>query len=705
MIPLLAAIITLETDATRIGFDPDHNGAIVSMVDKASGRDFAAPKTAAPLLYELRFTNAPSLTEADAAGVTVKREGDSVVIAVASHTNAAVAVECRFHTEPHSPLIYGRIAVRNDTGHALTFARFPALAWTKQLGASPEREFLVMPRNDGCLIQAPATIGWLPPCPYPGAASMQFLAHYDDTAGVYVAAQDSQCFTKSFGVEKRGDAFRLAMLHLPPRQEAAHQEWSTGYDIAFGTFHGDWQAAADIYKQWALKQPWCRRTLARRVADGDVPRWLTEPSLFYAYSLRGEIEPKQPGNRLPRVPAQAAAWRERLGGATTFMLMSWEKLGPWVTPDYFPPFGGAKDFKAATAALHANGHHTMVFLSGLNWTLRKQGGCDAGTLDDTAAFERRGAASAICGTDGQPQRWGKPDADVGEHAIICPATALAREILLGSALECSRLGIDCVQADQIVGGVAAPCFSDKHGHPKGGGNWSAAALYRVFDEVRREGKKLNPDFAWSMEEPGEFYIPVLDTYHARDYQQGRWPRDGAGVIGVPLFTHVYHEFMHGYGGDSCAISPEPNSTALYQQAMNLVCGKAPGVAVWTRAYDPEKTDAAQARLLRGHLDLWKNNSVSQACLVFGKRLALPPDFIQGAPAVHVKFWSGPKRPARELEVPAVLCSQWQSPQGDVVVVLACVAGEPVRFRAGRSEMTLQPGEVRCLPTASLSVPY
>jgi hypothetical protein len=694
MILLLATIVTLETDATRIGFDPDRNGAIVSLVDKATGRDFAATKTSTPLLYSLSFTNAPTLTEADAAGITVKRDGNSVIISTARHTNAAVAVECRFRTEPNSPLIFGRIAVRNDSGHALTGTRFPALAWPKQLGASPEREFLVLPRNDGCLIQSPGNIGWLPSASYPGSASMQFLAHYDDTAGLYAASYDSQCFTKNFGIERRGNVFRLAMTHRPAIQSRG--DWQTEYDVVIGTFRGDWQTAADIYKQWALKQPWCRRTLAQRVASGDVPHWLAEPSLFYAYSLRGEVEPRKIGNRLPTVPAQAEAWRELLGGPTTFMLMSWEKKGAWVAPDYFPPFGGEKDFGAATAALHAQGHHTLVFLSGLKWTLRKLMKPDMEMLDDTAEFERHGAASAICGPDGWPQKYGNPDPDksvgTGEHAQICPATALAREMLLGAALECQRLGIDCVQADQIVGGGMPPCYSTKHGHPPGGGNWCAAALYKLFADIRREAKKRDRNFAWAMEEPGEFFIPVLDTYHARDYAQGRWPRDGAGVIGVPLFTHVYHEFMHGYGGDSCAVSTQPSPTALYQQAMNLVCGKAPGVAVWTRSYDPKATDAAQARLLRGHVDLWRGPA--REFLVFGQRMAAKP---LDVPTVRGRFYTGGDRKPRELDVPAVLHSQWRSPAGDEAAVFACVANEPVSFSAFGQQLRLAPGEVKFLP--------
>ncbi|MEW6359700.1 MAG: DUF6259 domain-containing protein [Planctomycetota bacterium] len=706
MTPLLAVLIFLETGATRIGFDPARNGAIASFVDKASGREFVAPQTTAPLLYELRLgvDGKTVLTEADASDVTVKRDGDAVVIAAPRHKDTAIAVECRFRTEPGSPLIFGRIAVRNGTDLPLSTVRFPALAWPKQLGASPDREFLVWPNCDGCLIQSPGSVGWFPTLPYPGGASMQFMAVYDDTAGLYAATYDSQAHTKVFAVEKGKDAFRLALRHLPPRQ--AQVEWRTEYDVVLGTFRGDWQTAADIYKSWAVKQPWCRRTLAQRVAEGDVPRWLTEPSLFYAYSLRGQLPDKTWTNRLPLVPQQAEAWREVLGGPTTFMLMSWEKKGSWVTPDYFPPFGGEAAFKAATDQLHAKGHRTLVFLSGLKWTLRKmltpgmkqtvdEGALPDGAemLDDTVEFEKRGASSAICGPDGQVQKFGhvdpKKSVGTGESAQICPATPLAREMLLGASLECQRLGIDCVQADQIVGGGMPPCYSPQHGHPIGGGNWSAKALYAIFDEIRREGKKRSKDFAFAIEEPGEFFIPVLDTYHARDYALGRWPRDGATTIAAPLFTHVYHEFMHGYGGDSCGVSTNANLSVLCQQAMNLVCGKTPGVAVWTRDYDPKATDATQGRMLRSHFELWRGPA--REFLVFGQRMATQP--LQ-APSIKHKFWTAPGKPPREMDLPAVLHSAWRLPDGRTGTVFACVAAEPVAFDALGKTVTLQPGEAQ-----------
>lgn len=710
MVTLLAALVWLETDTTRVGFDPARNGAMVSVVDKASGREFAAPQVAdapwrasAPLLYEIRLgqDSKTRLTEADGEDVSVKREGNTVVITAPRHKDAAVGVECRFRTEPGSPLVFGRITVRNETDAPLAAVRFPALAWPKQLGGAPEREFLVWPHCDGCLIQSPGSVGWFPQLPYPGGASMQFMALYDDTAGLYAACYDSRGHTKRFGIDRGKDFLRLELLHLPPR--APRGEWRMEYDVVVGTFRGDWQTAANLYKSWAVKQPWCRRTLAERVADGDVPRWLTEPSLFYAYSLRGQLPDKSATggwtNRLPQVVEQAESWRGLLGGPTTFMLMAWEKKGPWITPDYFPPFGGEQAFKAATAELHAKGHRALVFLSGLKWTLRKVMRPGTEMLDDTAEFEKRGAASAICGPDGTVQKFGDPDPDksvgTGEHAQICPATPLAREILLGVSLECQRLGIDCVQADQIVGGGMPICYSASHGHAPGGGTWCSDALYKLFDEIRREGKKRDPNFAFAIEEPGEFFIPVLDTCHTRDYAQGRWPRDGAKTIGVPLFTHVYHEFAHGYGGDSCGVSDKPSLTSLCQQALNLVCGKTPGVAVWTRPYDPKATDAAQQRMLRSHFDLWRGPA--REFLVFGERVATPP---LNVPTVKHKFWVGTGKPPRELDLPAVLHSAWRLPDGRTGTVLACVSDKPVAVESYGKTMTLEPGQAVLLELAS-----
>jgi len=417
---------------------------------------------------------------------------------------------------PRTPLIHGRIVVSNGLDRTLQSVRFPIIDQPRQLGADASRDCLLLPHCDGILVRNPSDVGWLPTLSYPGGASLQAVARYNDRAGLFLATFDASGQTKQFSNEKRGKTLRMAITHTLSLVRGG--SWQSDYDVAFGTFHGDWQCAADLYKAWAVKQPWCARTLAQRVAAGDVPRWIAEPSLFYAWSLRGQLTPQTFGNRLPQTAAQADAWQTLLDAPTTLMLMSWEKHGPWITPDYFPPSGGETAFTDTVHQLHAKGHHAFVFLSGLNWTLLK----------------------------------------------------------------------------------------DR-------------------------------------------------------------PRDGKHTEGVPFFTHVYHAYIDGYGGDSCGVSETAQASALYQQGMNLVCGKAPGVAVWTRAYAPAQTDAAQTRLLRDHVRLWKT---APEFLVYGDRLATPP---LDVPATTNRFWVGANQPPRELAVPSVLHSVWRAPDGRTATVYVCIA--------------------------------
>ncbi|MBN8217111.1 MAG: hypothetical protein J0L75_10760 [Spirochaetes bacterium] len=696
---LLATLLFLETPTARLAIDAARGGALVSLVDKKSGREFINARTG-PLLYEIRLGGGSKalISEADARDVTVSREENALRIRSARHEGAALRVECRLWVDASDlppagdtaaasfPVFRASIEISNGSGAELQTVRFPCLTWSNHFSADTNGEFLMLPRNDGCLVQDPGSQNATPQSPYPGSASLQCLAWYDRAAGLYADLRDANGWMKMLGVERRGDALRLSFLHGVPRSETA--SYLLPYDVTFGTFSGDWQTAASHYKRWAVKQAWCRKTLAQRVGEGEMPKWLLDPSLFYVYTARGILGSNLYTNRMDRMLPQARAWKELLGSPVVLMPCGWEKKDIWVTPDYFPPLGGAKAFAQLNQDLHREGHHAFVFLSGLKWTLEKRLEDRGVRVDQWADFSNRGMAWATVSTQGVVQIDGAPDRDVGRNASICVATPMAREILLGNTLAGLGLGLDVVQADQIVGGGVPVCWATGHGHPPGYGNWAAKALYALYERIRREGRAAHPDFAWSMEEPNEYFMPVLDTVHARDYAQGRWPRDGRTTIGIPLFSHVYHEYQHGYGGDSCAVSDKKGGNTLYQQGMNLVCGRAPAVAVWTRDYDPATTHPFQIRLLKGHLELWKTKADFLALGEREESRDLP------APRLLLKFWQGSGKPQRELEVPAVLRGAWVNARGARGEVWACIADAAVTITNRGEAVTLEPGEVR-----------
>lgn len=685
--------LVLQSPSCRLGLDAA-SGRIVALSDPATGRDFVAGAAPAPL-YALQLMGLEKpLTASDAASVQVERDGLGLVIRYTHRQPADLQVTCRLRPDGGASAILGRISVASSSEFRLAAVRFPTFALRVPLSGSGQDDALLLPYCDGCLVQNPLKHAADRQLVYPGAASMQFVAALDKTGGVYLASRDAQGFAKSLDARRRGKDLELGLSHLTP--QTPMKQWSLDYDAEIATLRGTgpagttWETAADRYRAWAVGQPWCKATLAQRVASGDVPRWLAEPSLFYAFCLRGQNQAGQWEVRTGQVVDQAERWRSVLGAPVTFMLMSWEKRNAWVTPDYFPPVGGDEAFTKMTDQLHAKGHRSLVFLSGLRWTLRKEwtpAGQPTQVIDDQAEFERRGRPWAISDASGEAAISGKPDRDVGRNAQICSATPLAREILLGSAMRCSQLGIDCVQADQIVGGGLPPCFHPAHAHPPGGGKWCARALYDLFGAIRREAKSRDRDFAFSIEEPGEFFIPVLDTYHARDYQQGRWPRSGNGILGVPLFTHVYHDYLHGYGGDSCYVSERQSDQALYQQGMNLVYGKTPAVAVWTRWFDPLSVHEDQRQMLRSHIALW--SGPAHDFLVYGQRVASPP---LDVPPLELNFSEKDGKTRHVVQVPSVLHSVWRLPDGRTGWVLACVARMPVSVKVLGETLSLRPGQ-------------
>lgn len=679
--------VTIESRATSLRID-GATGSITAAIHRPAGREMAA--AAAGPLYILELAEpAGRVLSTEASSIRVTQEAGGAVLVVATHeAPAALTVVCRFESDGDADLVVGRISVRSPAPLRMALVTFPVLSLGLPLGGDGSDDRVVMPECDGAVFVDPLKNGLSRDLPYPGTASMQFLSAYDAQNGVYLASRDGAGHSKTLSARRREKTLDLSIRHNVPQTPVT--EWSLPYDVALGTYairNGEgWEMAADIYRSWALRQSWCAKTLKERVSSGDVPAWLIEPSLFYAFSLHGQLPGGGEGARLALVPKHADAWRKMVGGPVTFMLMGWEKRGPWVAPDYFPPAGDGA-FTAATAALHENGHRALLFLSGLNWTLHKTARGQYAAVDEQAAFDGRGRPHAIADASGKPTIYGKPAEDVGQYARICPTTPLAGEMIAGVISQCQEYGLDCVQADQIVGGGSPACFSPAHRHPAGGGNWSAQALFQLFARAREQGKLKRADFAFAIEEPGEFFIPVLDTYHARDYQQNRWPRWGEGVIGVPLFTHVYHDYLHGYGGDSASVSAVQSDVALYHQAMNLVCGKAPAVCAWTNWIDPASVHPTQQSILRSHFELWRGPA--REFLIFGKRVTARP---AECPSLDITFTDWPSRKQRVLSVPSVLQSTWKTLDGRQGSIFACIAREAVTVTVQGAALRLEPGE-------------
>lgn len=557
--------------------------------------------------------------------------------------------------------LLGRIEVEPEAGYAVVGVEFPVVAVRLPLGAESADDELVLPASDGCVIQDPSValkVGASWTLSYPGSLTAQFLAVGSPNAGVYIACQDAQGFTKRMSFRRTDPGVRLSATHLFPREAGRPQRVT--YPVVVRCYKGRWTAVANLYKAWALKQPWCRRKLVER---HDLPQWLLRGPFFHAVSVRQRPTGDTPADFLSRLPEYIRHYGEALDWPICAMIMAWEKHGPWVTPDYFPPFGGDEAFIHATKSILDSGHNTLVFLSGLKWTLEKAGLGPSNREE----FERRGRTQAVVGEDGAVQILGEPDQDVGRYAQICPATPLAREILTGATVRCLELGIQCIQVDQIVGGAMPPCYSTSHGHPAGYGRWLTQAVYDVFAEVVAEGKKHSRDYAFAIEEPHEFFIPLLDCYHARDYQFGRWPRNGPGrPYPIPLFTYLYHEYCLGYGGDSASLHDKPSLYLTLGQALNALTGKTPGGCVWGRALEPDAVDPTILGFTRQHCNLLRAGVGKW--LLLGRMVDW--DFV-GGPTVNVRAGE------QDFQFHTVQSSAWLAEDGTQAWLLANVGAEPL----------------------------
>jgi hypothetical protein len=543
--------VTLKTARSTLAFDRARAGAVVSLVDDGTGTEFVNGRVAQDL-----FTIAWSRPD-DTSGKLERlagRDAERVAWDVSDRGVTAIfqrlgghdlTVTCTASTLPGRDDVRWQLRVTGEAPIVLEEVSFPIFDLRVPLAEDGKSDAVVAGLTKGGVYHEPAQwdVGRGLSLSQPGNLAAQFGGYYSPRAGLLSHTCDARGFPKTLECLRTKDGLRWAW-----QRRCYHpldEPFELGYEISTTTFTArtpgevaDWRDAADRYKQWALARPWCAVPYAQRT---DVPDWMKAGPSMIRFHRDWLAKPDRVEGWLddywqkhfPDVPLIVALW-------------GWERVGSWVSPEYFPPYPSEAGFQRVVAAARRVGGHAFPWPSGYYWNVEYQENAD-GTFawEDWDDFNATGLAHALRQRDGTPLVRKLPWLRGGRNAVLCRGDAWTRRWFNRTAVTLMKLGCDMVQIDQVVGGLApgkGECFSTEHGHPKGVGVWDADAFTAQLQTLAAECRRVQPGAVLSIEEPQELFNHLIGVQDYRDAQSKRWPKL-PGMTHASIFGYLYHEFL------------------------------------------------------------------------------------------------------------------------------------------------------------------
>ncbi|MEN6496212.1 MAG: DUF6259 domain-containing protein [Thermoguttaceae bacterium] len=590
--------VTVANERLSVTLASEAHGAALVLRDLATGRDLLA-KQSAPQLFQLEFSSTAEanpkriyVSSRDAKKVVLRRIFDGKrTTGRAEFSNFGGQegrVVCTVTATPGDPMLRWRIEASFPEGFVLENVRFPILTLRAPLAAE-HADALVLGATKGGVHHQPSA--WKPgratSAAQPGSLAAQFACYYDAAGGLFTAAFDSRGYRKSVIASRTAEGLSIAWLHPC----FVKTSFALDFDVVQTTFRSeepatatDWRHAADLYKQWAVGQPWCARTFAAR---DDLPAWLKAGPAMVRFHREALAEPKTieawlktywQGNVPAKPPLIIAYW-------------GWEKVATWITPDYFPFFPSDETFLELARLGRSIGGHTFLWPSGYHYTVTFKKQPD-GTFawDDRARFDAEARAHAICARDGKvtisPRFW----LQGGECATLCPGDPWTIDWFNKIAVGLVQRGADMVQVDQVVGGNFPPCYSKAHGHEPGPGLWTTEVFHKQLETMLAACRKVNPEAVVCFEEPNEQFIQHAAIQDYRDWEVLK--RDG--VEPASVFNYIYHEYLPTFQSN-----PQPGNRL--QSAYCLVNGQIPH-------FVPARDVGPGPLLVGGDFETWRTDA-------------------------------------------------------------------------------------------------
>jgi len=660
----------------------EKNGSIISL--KRGMTELAGISAGRIPLFVLRFRNTVGetlLASAHEAGRFEMKHKESadedrleLVYSEVGEVGAIVRVSVRLpHGESRS---YWCLEAEHQTELTLEWIDFPGLTVTNELTGTEGRSRLLWPGNEGVLVDQldiRNANDWIAyqeaeypsrsiASIYPSAVPTQFMAYYNEHAGLYMGAHDDRGHVKMIDYYGLEDDIRL-QFRLYPAAEGPGL-YRMDYDMVLAVFEGDWHDAATIYRSWYLSESGARPTaLADRP---DLPEWYEDSPVVVTYPVRGtqDLDNMEPNEYFPYV--QALPCLEQLADAfdsrVMALLMHWEGTAPWAPPYVWPPYGGEEPLTEFADGLHAKGNLLGLYCSGIGWT--EQSHLEQ-SYNKKEQFDDQQLASVMCLSPAGALPYSAICTGQRSGYDMCPSQAFVSETVLNETGRMIAGHCDYIQYfDQNHGGNSYFCYSHEHGHAPAPGRWQVEAMKCLIARMNEVAEKAGRQVLFGCESAAaEPFIEGLlfnDLRFIINYTIGQ---------PVPLYAYVYHEFINNFTGNqnpTQAIvdyehSPE---NLLYRLAYSFHAGdmltivlKDKGEITWSWGTEWSVAAPDQQAVITfvRTANAWRRGAGKS--YLFSGRMEKPNE-LKDAAQLDIVMLDG-----RRLTVPSVLTSKWSAQDG------------------------------------------
>lgn len=457
------------------------------------------------------------------------------------------------------PLTRWRLCLENRSSAQIEYITFPIITVPNRFRAQGGTGRLLTSAMEGAVVEDPSIrdrtfVRYFPPGypskgwegAYPGACPMQFMAFYDDVAGLYFGAHDSTFQVKAVEWKAGENGVFLEQTLFPGLENNTVFRYE--YDVVLGAMGNDWYDAAEIYRDFLEKSGII--SLPKLEQNSSVPGWIKENPIVVIYPVRGT---KDTGDMSPNCYypyTEGLKYVDRLSEALhtniLVLLCHWEGTAPWAPPYVWPPFGDGENLKQYVRELHEKGHLFGVYCSGPAWTQHSN---ILPEYNREKEFAEKHLERIMCKAPDQSLPYSLLCAGpIRTGYDMCPACEETRDIVtreIGKILD--GLDVDYIQFfDQFLGGGAYRCYADSHGHPRSPGHWQVEAVEKMLsgiDAMIEEKGKKGKVLIGCEAAASEATLPHLM------FNDLRYNINYLYAIPVPAYNFMFHEYVNNFMGN------------------------------------------------------------------------------------------------------------------------------------------------------------